>query len=155
MHDPEILENAMRLYLRTVGIIDPLRVRTWKELELTVTQLRVLFILRETPGAPAGLLAEQLRVTPPTVTGLVDRLVRMSVVRREEDSRDRRLVRNVLTDRGQEVLGEVEREGRAFLTQLFERLSDGQLAHLAESLETLVAAADELPTTVDAGQPAS
>jgi DNA-binding MarR family transcriptional regulator len=62
------------------------------------------------------------------------------------------LVRNVLTDRGQEVLGEVEREGRAFLTQLFERLSDGQLAHLAESLETLVAAADELPTTVDAGQ---
>jgi len=35
---------------------------------------------------------------------------------------------------------------------LFERLSDGQLAHLAESLEALVAAADELPTTVDAGQ---
>jgi len=98
------------------------------------------------------VLAEQLRVTPPTVTGLVDRLVRMGVVRREEDSRDRRLVRNVLTERGQEVLGEVEREGRAFLTQLFERLSDGQLAHLAESLEVLVAAADELPTTVDAGQ---
>ena len=155
MHDPQLLEDAMRLYVRTVGIIDPLRVRTWKELELTVTQLRVLLILRETPGAPAGLLAERLRVTPPTVTGLVDRLVRMGVVRREEDSKDRRLVRNVLTDRGQEVLGEVEREGRAFLTELFERLSADQLSHLVESLEALATAADTLPATVDVGRPAS
>jgi DNA-binding MarR family transcriptional regulator len=155
MHDPELLEEAMRLYLRTVGIIDPLRVRTWKELELTVTQLRVLFILHETPGAPAGLLAERLRVTPPTVTGLVDRLVRMGVVRREEDPKDRRLVRNVLTERGQEVLGEVEREGRAFLTQLFECLSTEQLSRVVESLDALAAAADALPTTVDAGQPVS
>jgi DNA-binding MarR family transcriptional regulator len=145
----------MRLYVRTVGIIDPLRVRTWKELELTVTQLRVLLILRETPGAPAGLLAENLRVTPPTVTGLVDRLVRMGVVRREEDSKDRRLVRNVLTDRGQEVLGEVEREGRAFLTQLFERLSAEQLSNLVESLDALTTAADTLPATIDVGHPAS
>ena len=155
MHDPRILEKAMGLYLRTVGIIDPLRMRTWKEAELTVTQLRVLFILREAPGAPAGLLAERLRVTPPTVTGLVDRLVRMGVVRREEDPKDRRLVRNVLTERGQEVLGEVEREGRAFLTKLFERLSAGQLAGLVESLEALVAAADELPTPVEAHSTAS
>ena len=155
MHDPELLEEAMRLYLLTVGIIDPLRVRTWKELELTVTQLRVLFILRETPGSPAGLLADSLRVTPPTVTGLVDRLVRMGVVRREEDSKDRRLVRNVLTERGQEVLGEVEREGRAFLTDLFERLSAEQLSHLVESLGALTAAADALPAPVDVGQQAS
>jgi len=155
MHDPQLLEDAMRLYVRTVGIIDPLRVRTWKELELTVTQLRVLLILRETPGAPAGLLAERLRVTPPTVTGLVDRLVRMGVVRREEDSKDRRLVRNVLTDRGQEVLGEVEREGRAFLTELFERLSADQLSHLVESLDALATAADTLPATIDVGHPAS
>jgi DNA-binding MarR family transcriptional regulator len=155
MHDAKVLEEAMRLYLRTVGIIDPLRVRTWKELELTVTQLRVLFLLREAPGSPAGLLAENLRVTPPTVTGLIDRLVRMGVVRREEDSKDRRLVRNALTERGHEVLGEVEREGRAFLTELFERLSPDELSHLVQSLEVLATAADSLPTTVDAGQPAS
>jgi DNA-binding MarR family transcriptional regulator len=151
MHDPEILEKAMGLYLSAASIIDPIRVRTWKELELTVTQLRVLFTLREVPGMPAGALAEQLRVTPPTVTGLVDRLVRMGVVRREEDPKDRRLVRNVLTERGEEALGEVEREGRAFLTQLFERLSAGHLSRLVDSLEALVAAADELSASVEAG----
>jgi DNA-binding MarR family transcriptional regulator len=151
MHDPKILEKAMDLYLRAASIIDPIRVRTWKELELTVTQLRVLFLLREAPGMPAGALAEHLLVTPPTVTGLVDRLVRMGVVKREEDPKDRRLVRNVLTEQGEEALGEVEREGRAFLTQLFERISAGQLSRLVDSLEALVAAADELSAPLEAG----
>lgn len=150
MHNPDILEKAMDLYLRTASIIDPIRVRAWKELELTVTQLRVLFLLREAPGMPAGALAENLRVTPPTVTGLVDRLVRMGVVKREEDPKDRRLVRNVLTEQGEEALGEVEREGRAFLTQIFERISAGQLSCLVDSLEALVAAADALPGPLEA-----
>jgi DNA-binding MarR family transcriptional regulator len=151
MHDPEILEKAMGLYLRAASIIDPIRVRKWKEMELTVTQLMVLFLLRDTPGMPAGALAEDLRVTPPTVTGLVDRLVRMGVVRREEDPKDRRLVRNVLTERGEEMLGEVEREGRAFLTELFEHLSAAHLSRLVDCLEALVAADDELAATVEAG----
>jgi len=124
--------------------LDPVRVREWRDLELTLTQLFVLFLLRETPGTSAGALAEELRVTPPTVTGLVDRLVRMGLVRREEDAKDRRLVRNVLTKRGEETVGEVEREGRSFLTQLFERLSARQLAGLVDSLGVLVAAADEI-----------
>ena len=151
MHDPEILGKAMDLYLRAATVIDPIRMRAWRGLELTVTQLVVLFLLREAPGMPAGALAEDLRVTPPTVTGLVDRLVRMGLVRREEDPKDRRLVRNVLTERGQEILGEVEREGRAFLTQLLERLSAGQLSRLVGSLEDLVAAANEMPGPLETG----
>ena len=155
MHDHETLQEAMGLYLRAASILDTIRVRSWKELDLTVTQLLVLFSLRETPGMPAGALAEDMRVTPPTVTGLVDRLVRMGLVRREEDTKDRRLVRNVLTEQGQEALGEVEREGRALLTQLFERLSAGDLARLMDSLEALLAAADELNAPLEAGPPAS
>ena len=144
MHDPETLQKAMDLYLRAAGALDPIRVREWRDLELTLTQLFVLFLLRESPGTSAGALAEELRVTPPTVTGLVDRLVRMGLVRREEDPKDRRLVRNALTARGEETVGEVEREGRSLLIQLFERLTAHQLSRLVDSLEVLVAAADEM-----------
>src|SRR3990170_2819298 len=141
MQDQETLDKAMRLYARALGIVDALRVQMWKQLDITVTQLRVLFILRERPGAPAGFLAERLRVTPPTVTGLVDRLVRMGFVRREEDPGDRRLVRNFLTQRGLRVVGEVEREGRAFLSRVFDGLSPEQMDRLVAALEDLVAAA--------------
>ncbi len=144
MPGQETLEKALRLYIRAVGVLDTLRVRMWKELEITVTQLRVLFILRDVPGAPAGFLADRLRVTPPTVTGLVDRLVRMGFVRREEDPEDRRLVRNYLTDRGLQVVGEVEREGRAYLTSVLSRLTPPQIERLAAALEDLVAAATEV-----------
>jgi len=142
MQDQETLDKAMRLYARALGIVDALRVQMWKQLDITVTQLRVLFILRERPGAPAGFLADRLRVTPPTVTGLVDRLVRMGFVRREEDPEDRRLVRNYLTDRGLRVVGEVEREGRAFLGTVLNRLTAEQLDRLVAALEDLVAAAE-------------
>jgi DNA-binding MarR family transcriptional regulator len=144
MHDPETLEKAMDLYVRTATAMDPIRMRAWKDRELTVTQLLVLFLLRETPGTSAGALAEELRVTPPTVTGLVDRLVRMGLVRREEDRKDRRLVRNVLSKKGEEILAEAERDSRAAMTQLFERLSARQLSRLIESLQLLVTTAEEM-----------
>lgn len=143
MHDEQTVDKATRLYVRAVGILDTLRVQAWKQLEITVTQLRVLFILRDTPGAPAGFLADRLRVTPPTVTGLVDRLVRVGLVRREEDPEDRRLVRNYLTERGLQVVGEVEREGRAYLTKVFDRLTLDQLNRFVAALEDLVSAAAE------------
>jgi DNA-binding MarR family transcriptional regulator len=144
MHDPETLKKAMDLYVRTATIMDPIRMRAWKDRELTVTQLLVLFLLRETPGTSAGELAEELHVTPPTVTGLVDRLVRIGLVQREEDLKDRRLVRNVLTKQGEQILAEAERDALTVMTQLFERLTPRQLSRLIESLQVLVTVAEEM-----------
>lgn len=144
MHDAGALERALRLYAHSVGIIDPIRLEQWGELDLTLAQLRVLMLLRNRPGATAGALAAELRVTPPTVTGLVDRLVRQRLVRREEDPLDRRLVRNELTDIGLTVVSEFERAGRAYLTNIFERLTPEQLQQLICALEALVAAAEDV-----------
>lgn len=53
------------------------------------------------------------------------------------------------------MLWEVEREGRAFLTRWFERLSPEQLSRLVESLEVLVAAAEEPSILAESDSPAS
>lgn len=136
--DREILqERAFRSFGRAVLRFDPGRLETWVELGLTMTQLRVLFLLWIEDGAAAGTLAERLNVTPSTLTRIVDRLVRQQLVRRETDDCDRRLVRHYLSDSGAATVEEMERGGRARMNRVMGRLSDSQLERLAIALDDL------------------
>ena len=143
----EIIEQTLRLYGRTMALVDPGRLEAWVGLGLTTTQLGVLFLLRQEAGAPAGLLAERLRVTPSTLTRIVDRLVRLNLVRRQEDCDDRRLVRHYLTPEGAQSLGEMERTARAYLTEILRQLPREKLERLFEALQDFSQAAE----TVDRG----
>jgi DNA-binding MarR family transcriptional regulator len=105
-----------------------------------MTQLRVLFMLRAKAGLSAGALAERLRVTPSTLTRIMDRLVRLELVHREEDHDDRRLVRHHLTAIGMRTVEEMERMGKARLNRVFGHLSRPQLERLVLALRDLLAA---------------
>jgi len=146
--DP-LREQAFHLLARTIVHLDPGRLEAWVELGLTMTQVRVLFLLRNEGGASAGGLAEALNVTPSTLTRIVDRLVSNGLVRREGDEYDRRLVRHRLSDKGAPAVEELERGGRARLNEVMDRLSKPQLERLVAGLEDFTAAleakeADEL-----------
>src|SRR2546425_9955051 len=97
MDEVELRDEAYLLFGRLIARSDPGRFEAWAGLGLTMTQLRVLFILRGEDGLPAGSLAEYLEITPSTVTRIMDRLVSNGLVRREVDDDDRRLVRHRLT----------------------------------------------------------
>ncbi|KKK73200.1 hypothetical protein LCGC14_2896220, partial [marine sediment metagenome] len=133
-------QRAFYLFGRAMARSDPGRLEAWVELGLTMTQLRVLFVLRAENGASAGALAERLRVTPSTLTRIVDRLVRQGLVRRETDDDDRRLVRHCLSDKGASTVEEMERRGRARMDEVLDRLSASQLERLVAALQDLAAA---------------
>jgi DNA-binding MarR family transcriptional regulator len=69
-------------------------------LGLTPAAARALVGLDPRCPQPTRLLAERLHCDPSNVTGLVDRLVRAGLVRREADPRDRRIKAIVVTDAG-------------------------------------------------------
>jgi len=140
--EDEIIEQTIRLYGRTLALVDPSRLEAWVGLGLTMTQLGVLFLLRREVGAPAGLLAERLRVTPSTLTRMVDRLVRLNLVRRQEDCDDRRLVRHYLTPEGAQSLEEMARTARAYLTEILRQFPREKLERLLEALQDLSQAAE-------------
>jgi len=135
-------EHAFYLLARALARLDPGRLEAWVELGLTMTQLRVLFVLRAEDGASAGALAESLRVTPSTLTRIVDRLVRQRLVRRETGHGDRRLVRHHLSATGARTVEEMERRGRARMDEVMDRLSAPQLERLVLALEDLIAGLD-------------
>lgn len=99
------VDASARYFAQALNLFDPMRFRAWAELGLTTTQLRVLFLVGASPGVTAGELATRLAVTPPTISGIVDRLVKMDLMRREDDESDRRLVRNHLTEAGENACG--------------------------------------------------
>lgn len=134
------VDAAIRLFGQAMAMFDPLRFRAWAELGLTTAQLRVLFLMRESPGVTAGELASRLSVTPPTISGIVDRLVRLGLVRREEDESDRRLVRNHLTDAGESACSRLERGAEIFTRRILVEMNHADLDAFIQGLQAFIAA---------------
>ncbi|MBI1884813.1 MAG: MarR family transcriptional regulator [Chloroflexi bacterium] len=137
-----LVEEAFHLLVRTITRTDPSRLEEWVGLGLTMTQIRLLFVLRLQEGANARLLADLLNVAPPTFTRIVDRLVRNDLVRREVDPRDRRHVLHFLTENGRETVAEMERVGRARIERVLSHLSEEQLERLVLALNDLFTATE-------------
>ena len=71
---------------------------------LTIAQVRALFALDRTEAATAGEIAETARLSPASVTAMLDDLERDGIVTRVRSDADRRRVLVVLTDDGRAVL---------------------------------------------------
>ena len=106
-------------------------------------QMRLLLTVGDDPGMASGALAAALGVRPSTVTGIVDRLQRQGLVRRDPDAEDRRIVRTFLTRRGVEVITDVVSESRPYLGQILEGMEDADLLTLARGLCRWTAKAEE------------
>ncbi|HEX6032402.1 MAG TPA: MarR family transcriptional regulator [Tepidiformaceae bacterium] len=125
-------------------MFDPLRFRAWAELGLTTAQLRVMFLMRENPGVTAGELATRLAVTPPTISGIVDRLVKLGLVRREDDEHDRRLVRNYLSDAGENACSWLERGTDVYTRRIIVEMNHEDLEALITGLRAFVKASEHV-----------
>lgn len=134
------VDAGIRYLSAALNIFDPLRFRAWAELGLTTGQLRVLFLIREHPGVTAGELATRLNVTPPTISGIVDRLVKLTFVRREDDIADRRLVRNHLTEAGANACSRLERGVEVFTRRILVEMNHADLEALLVGLKAFTKA---------------
>ncbi len=72
---------------------------------LSISQMFLLVNLREVRMASISELARARRVSLPTITGMVERLIQAGQVERISDSEDRRRVLVRLTDRGKKTVG--------------------------------------------------
>jgi DNA-binding MarR family transcriptional regulator len=136
------VDAAIRYFGKALNMFDPFRFRAWAELGLTTAQLRVLFLVREGPGVTAGELAQRLSVTPPTISGIVDRLVKLGLVRREDDQSDRRLVRNMLTEGGEAACSKLERGAEIFSRRILIEMNHEDLEAFIVGLKAFIRASD-------------
>jgi DNA-binding MarR family transcriptional regulator len=117
---------------------------------LTLSQLKILFLLSRHGNIPGGELARLLGVGPAALSGMIDRLVAQSLVARTEDQQDRRVRRIGLTKTGDELIAGIITAGAEKQHSLLSRLSAAELAVVAEAMRLLVrAATDDVPPHSD------
>ena len=108
--------TALRTFLRTTE-------ENARAAGLTPQQHQLLLAVKGHPGrswATVGEVAEALQILPHGAVGLVNRSEAAGLVRREPDPTDRRHVRVVLTEHGEELLAQLSRRNRAELALLQE-----------------------------------
>ncbi len=114
------------------------------ELDLSMAQLKVLFVLACRGPLTVSEVAERLGVSPPTASHLIDRVVQLGLVERREDERDRRRTRVKLTPHGEGLLRELRQGNERHWRELLEHVSEEDLSALLRGIRALAAAARRL-----------
>jgi DNA-binding MarR family transcriptional regulator len=91
--------------------------------EITIPQYHILDYLNDKGKATMHEVADYLFVTPPAVTGLVDKLVKMQLVRRDFSSSDRRVIIILLTSKGKTVISKIKNQSNELFISLFKEFS--------------------------------
>lgn len=138
-----LVERALGLEQELLGEISPLDLEAWLELDLTMPQLKVLIDLARLGAVRVGRLASALGVSAATATGIVDRLARRRLVRRDEAEDDRRVTLVRLTPAGGRAVDQLFRASRDELRVLLDGVDEDRLPSVVEALEVLVASARE------------
>lgn len=104
---------------------------------LTMPQLRVLYLLGRHPSLPVGSVAEAMRISQPSATETIDRLVRAGYVSRTTCTTDRRVVRTALTASGRTLIDRPWEARRALLADALAKATPTQRDAVTRGLETL------------------
>lgn len=148
LHDPDAVAHPQAG--RILGAVERLmrhQARTWDLLEprlgLNEVQAQVLAAVRG-DHRQVSAVAEALGRHVSTASRVVDQLVRSGHLDRVEDPDDRRAVHLSLTDAGREAMHLIEAMHGTFLGRALARLGDEGAGQLADAMERLADAADQV-----------
>lgn len=128
------------LYLHIIhsgGIGD---VEAWTKLDLTMPQLKVIMLLIHHGEMTVGQLAENLSVSLPNMTGIIDRLQLQGFVDRVHSEKDRRVVYISNTEKTRDLFAELNQSGFEKFKRIEQYLSDNEKEIAKLGLKILVQA---------------
>jgi DNA-binding MarR family transcriptional regulator len=107
------------------------------DLNLTVPQIKTLFFVSNHGGTNPTRLATALGVTPPNVTGIIDRLVEQGLLVRQNSSEDRRVLVLQTTEKGESILSGLRERRTEAMREILEYLDADNLSQIVKGLAEL------------------
>ncbi|SMP58970.1 DNA-binding transcriptional regulator, MarR family [Neorhodopirellula lusitana] len=128
--------EAILNLLRTADLFQNRIGRFFREFGLTSSQYNVLRILRgEGKPLPSLEIADRMVQVVPGITGLIDRLEKQELVKRQRCTEDRRIVYVELTKKATKLLDEIDEPDRALHNELIGHLTPAELKSFSRLLE--------------------
>jgi MarR family transcriptional regulator, organic hydroperoxide resistance regulator len=113
-------------------------IRELTGLGVTPGQVNALLVLLLKENLTMGELSGEIYMTESAATRLVDRLVKMNLVRRKGDEKDRRIVRVYLTSYGRQLAGLVFERRSLRFKNMADRMSKEERNSLICSLKAVL-----------------
>jgi len=108
-----------------------------EQLGITARQATLLWLVKRRPGLSLAELAAEEGISPPALSGHVDRLERAGLIERVRSSEDRRRVGLRLTDEGVRLLRRVRTRRTTWLTDRLRALEPGELEAIENAIPAL------------------
>jgi DNA-binding MarR family transcriptional regulator len=108
-----------------------------EQLGVTARQATLLWLVKRSPGLSLAELAAEEGISPPALSGHVDRLERAGLIERVRSSEDRRRVGLRLTDDGARLLRRVRARRTTWLTERMGRLEPDELEAIDAAIPAL------------------
>jgi DNA-binding MarR family transcriptional regulator len=130
---PETVATELRPVL--LRLARELRKET-EQLGVTTSQATLLWLVKRSPGLSLAELAAEEGISPPALSGHIDRLERAELIERVRSSEDRRRVGLRLTNEGERLLRRVRARRTTWLAERIRALEPTEI----EAIETAVPA---------------
>ncbi|MBI9020442.1 MAG: MarR family transcriptional regulator [Verrucomicrobia bacterium] len=111
---------------------------------ITLPQFLGLSFLRQNPGSPVKAFAATLGLQLSSASGLIDRMVRNGLIRRERSKTDRRVVLLTLKAKGERMVDEILEQKKQSVAEIFAPLSAEERTTYLELMQKVVGNLDEM-----------
>jgi DNA-binding MarR family transcriptional regulator len=105
--------------------------------DISIPQFRTLAFIQRNPDSSLSNLAEHLGLTLPSVSKLVDGLVKQRLITRQESTTDRRCLTLLLTDAGASIVNSARTGAQANLAKKLGNLTKDEQETIHQALKLL------------------
>jgi len=114
-----------------------------EQLGVTARQATLLWLVKRSPGLSLAELAAEEGISPPALSGHVDRLERAGLIERVRSSEDRRRVGLRLTEEGARVMRSVRARRTTWLAERLRVLDPDELGAVDAAMPSLLKLIEE------------
>jgi DNA-binding MarR family transcriptional regulator len=136
----DLIRQVMDFQWKINRLILEHKVEQWLSLNLSIDQLKSLIFIHSEGKTNFRELANALNITPAVVTGIVDRLTALGMIKRLDSHGDRRVHWLSLSDKGNLLIDELRQKNVKAIQEILETMNDEDVSALVRGFSALLEA---------------